>query len=477
MKTMNLNQKHILFGVLLMTLGMTKSWFLTAPTSLEALELASTSQPKCEKKSISNGVVTYDCDIRIGTGSKGKSKTVKATVKDTKEKILVRDTNGTLIEQDGPSVTQASFNLDGCTQCIDVRVIKDSELTNLQSILQEHLSAQAAKLAQEEKQKEKNEKDRKKCLKDEDGESLTKRDRIADRLKCIIDRAEEDDDKSEREQFRQFKSQIAGIDLKSLLLSTNPEDQELLQQVLELSANNEYISDYFIGLGSVRFQHESLMDMAGKLATPATSVSGQIEQMQTRQMLGNLSYLLNSQEVPLDARSAGARAAFNDFRQVLAQNTNSVIQNPRSILQSPNSPLGPISQQSLACDPDVRGCRQPSFLNRNNLRSVSPMTMNNGVGTQGLYDPTGMNSMNFNNGNAPMNQIAWGQNQGMMMQGQPMVQNFNSAPIYIPGGVQAAPVPNPYNYNNFSQMPSTNWSQMHQGQNFAQNGRLQLVRR
>lgn len=244
MKTLTLNNRYILYGMLVVTLGMSKSWLQTA-NSLDSLDLAQTAsepnQTASQKvtKKVTNGSVIVN----------GDPVKYEATLTNFigEKKIEVKDGQWHETNEREKGV-RVAFTIDNCSSCaIPEMTLKNlGDLENLTQILDKYvveaktkqLKEEEAKLAAKEKEKEERlakekaqkalEKAVADCKKNPDGTKLTD---LEDRLLCFTKKSIDENPDDDRKQLKAFRKTVVKEFRNAL--KRHPDHREDLLEALD----------------------------------------------------------------------------------------------------------------------------------------------------------------------------------------------------------------------------------------------------
>jgi hypothetical protein len=215
MKTLTLSQKQILFGVLVVSLGFTKSWMQTAEANSGLRDLASGSDTIEETRKVKIDDTTRDVVAKIENREAGKKKDL---------------VNGKIVETNDPATKiVVSFNDNGCTSCIaPIELANLNSLAEAWDLIDKHIAEQVTTNARKEKEAKENEEAIANCDKVmKDGKLVELEDYSKERFECKAKKTKSISDREERRTA--FQTDVVD-ELQEALLESNSaaERKELL---------------------------------------------------------------------------------------------------------------------------------------------------------------------------------------------------------------------------------------------------------
>lgn len=242
MKTLTLNRKQILYGLLLMTLGFSKSWMQTADASgMREMSLASASGPVREedrKITVKKKGKKVDINYRVRLENRTKAQSSGAVWengqlvnKDIAEEVV---TVASVVGLNSVDSTTAATILDQvCTQCLGPKEL-DKNATLLANLV-ELDKTYATEIQKQINQAEAIER----CEKDEDGNVLAESETYVCKAKRIA-YDEELDKEAKRDEFQSLIDNLRD----RLEDSTSAEERrEIMATIRELTSDSDLKTD------------------------------------------------------------------------------------------------------------------------------------------------------------------------------------------------------------------------------------------
>ncbi|MCB0350917.1 MAG: hypothetical protein KDD38_07025 [Bdellovibrionales bacterium] len=484
MKTLTLNHKRILFGMLVVTLGFSKSWLLGA-SEVTRVDLASetaASGPVAPPTRVRTSATSSSQRIKRQVEVNGKDYIIDVTL--TKKQMEVMDVVDGNVTTKFDTVTVATFSDNGCTTCISsMQLTNITDVADLSSQLDNHIKKEKEAQLKKEKEKKKLDEAVANCEKavDSDGEVI---DLLDDKnskkyWSCKATKVKEDnDDRTERRQA--FHTEIVD-ELQQRLLEASPEEYAgILADIKEIKRTVGYDSALRSELTFLEKGANAMVSLPGLGAQLAqlknqyarnpndpslyaidqncAALGKRLNKRMTKidcamNNIDQISWDFNPQKVPNLQSSSSAYATMTDWHNIIAPRTMETIKNPdqvaRGFFNSALSDSSIMPNTSSTFDNQANG--NSTGNNQNNGQNSNNSYGNDGTRSQRV--PTGMQYVpqylntnqqgNFNNQQGNNNNSRYSSNV------YPPQQNYNQQNY----GNQYN---QSYNNNTYSSYPSQN---------------------
>ena len=345
MKTLTLNHKRILFGMLVVTLGFSKSWLLGA-SEVTRVDLASetaASGPVAPPTRVRTSATSSSQRIKRQVEVNGKDYIIDVTL--TKKQMEVMDVVDGNVTTKFDTVTVATFSDNGCTTCISsMQLTNITDVADLSSQLDNHIKKEKEAQLKKEKEKKKLDEAVANCEKavDSDGEVI---DLLDDKnskkyWSCKATKVKEDnDDRTERRQA--FHTEIVD-ELQQRLLEASPEEYAgILADIKEIKRTVGYDSALrseltFLEKGAETMA--SLPGLAGQLSSLRMQLSknpnNKVLQQQVWAKMNEIdaaAWYFNPRRVPNLQSSSSAYATMTDWQSIISPRVVETLKNPDQV--------------------------------------------------------------------------------------------------------------------------------------------------